>query len=91
MIFDQAIIEEGVGLTVIGMGTAFTLLVVLMAVVMLVGRLSRVASGKVSAGVASRPDEPVADARDKALAAVVAVGAVLEVGASADTLGGDSG
>ena len=68
---DQAIVDQGIRLTAIGIGTAFTLLIVLtlvmyaMAAVAGIGERRRAASG------------PKPGDRDKALAAVVAVNALL--------------
>ena len=68
---DQAIVDQGIRLTAIGIGTAFTLLIVLtlvmyaMAAAAGIGERRRAASG------------PKPGDRDKALAAVVAVNALL--------------
>ena len=68
---DQAIVDQGIRLTAIGIGTAFTLLIVLtlvmyaMAAVTGIGERRRAAAG------------PKPGDRDKALAAVVAVNALL--------------
>ena len=64
---EQAVIDEGVRLTVVGMGTAFALLLVLTLVVTLMGAAFRWAAER---GVV--PEDP--EARDRAVAAAVAVG-----------------
>ena len=64
---EQAVIDEGVRLTVVGMGTAFALLLALTLVVALLGAAFRWAANR---GVA--PDD--LEARDRAVAAAVAVG-----------------
>ena len=64
---EQAVIDEGVRLTVVGMGTAFALLLVLTLVVTLMGAVFRWAANR---GVV--PEDPAA--RDRAVAAAVAVG-----------------
>ncbi len=71
---DQAIVEQGMKLTAIGVGTAFMLLIALtlimyvMAAAAGIGERRRAAAG------------PQSDAREKALAAVVAVNAMLARG-----------
>ena len=66
-VIEQAVIDEGVRLTVVGMGTAFALLLVLTLVVTLMGAAFRWAANR---GVV--PEDP--EARDRAVAAAVAVG-----------------
>ena len=61
-VIEQAVIDEGVRLTVVGMGTAFALLVVLTLIVTLMGAAFRWAAGR---GVAR--EDPAA--RDRAVAA----------------------
>ena len=64
---DQAVIDEGIRLTMVGMGTAFALLLVLTLIVTLMGATFRWAAQR---GVV--PEDP--EARDRAVAAAVAVG-----------------
>ena len=64
---EQAVFDEGVRLTVVGMGTAFALLLVLTLAVALMGAAFRWAANR---GVVT--EDP--DARDRAVAAAVAVG-----------------
>ncbi len=76
---DQQLWQDAAILTGIGMGTAFVLLVVLVIVIVFVGRISptlerRFRNVTESASAASSEDEALA--RDKALAAVVAVTAL---------------
>ncbi len=74
---DQAIVDQGIKLTAIGVGTAFALLIVLtlvmyaMAAVTAIGERRRAAAG------------PKPGDREKALAAVVAVNALLARGEDA--------
>ena len=70
-------IEEGVRLTAIGMGTAAGLLLFLTLLIALVGRFLGSSSGESPAGLTSPPVESASDAHDKGLAAVVAVSAAL--------------
>ena len=74
MTFDAAIVEEALSLTVIGVSTAFALLLVLSAGVWAVGKLfgPKDVSAE-AAGVSS------AEMRDKALAAAIAVSALREI------------
>ena len=65
--------EAGLRLTLVGIGTAFALLFLLMLVMSLMGWLVRRAGG----GAAASGGQTDADPRDRALAAVVAVTAVL--------------
>ena len=71
---DPDIVDQGIKLTAIGVGTAFALLIVLtlvmyaMAAIAGIGERRRAAAG------------PPPDARDKALAAVVAVNALMARG-----------
>ena len=77
-------------LTAIGMGTAFALLLLLTLVIMLVGKLFGPTSRFAIGGDVSTSAESGAEAHDKALAAVVAVGAML--GKSEDVeVAGDAG
>ena len=83
-IIDQAVVEQGAKLTAIGMGTAFAILLLLTLVIMVMGSLA----GRVSRGAAPQAamtsDETSLEVRDRALAAVVAVSAVLENGDAAN-------
>ena len=78
MNFDFDLIRQGLTMTAIGMGAAFGLLLLLMAIVQVtglaIGYQSRRASTKVEAAAA----RVAAESRDKALAAVIAVSALLE-------------
>jgi Na+-transporting methylmalonyl-CoA/oxaloacetate decarboxylase gamma subunit len=69
LILDQAKIEEGLTLTVIGVGTAFALLLVLSVTIWISGKFF--ASDKAA--------EVSTEGRDKALAAAIAVSALLEI------------
>lgn len=71
---DLQIAEDAAILTGIGMGTAFGLLIGLMVVILLM----RALSARIVAGIAERSAVESAEARDKALAGVVAVSALLE-------------
>lgn len=76
---DQQLFQEAAILTGIGMGTAFVLLVVLVVVIVFVGRISATLERRFrkvteSGSAVSSDDEALA--RDKALAAVVAVTAL---------------
>ena len=69
--------EVGLRLTLVGMGTAFALLFLLVLVMSVMGWLVRRTGG---GGQAASRGQADADARDRALAAVVAVTAVLAKG-----------
>ena len=81
MTFDAAIVEEGLSLTVIGVSTAFALLLVLSAGVWAVGKFfgPKVISAE-AAGVSS------AERREKALAVAIAVSALREIRDNSATL-----
>ncbi len=81
MTFDAAIIEEGLNLTVIGVSTAFALLLVLSAGIWVVGRFF--GPKDVTADVS---DASSAEKREKALAAAIAVSALREIRANSATL-----
>ena len=83
--FEQGVASEGVTLTLIGMGTAFGLLLLMMLVIVAVGRVVAVAERRADAPATT--EQPVPE-RDKALAAVVAVSALR--GRRADTAGSPS-
>ena len=70
---DQVILEEAGILTVIGIGTAFGLLLLLMVVVVVV----RLFSGVILEGVARRAARAETESRDRARAAVAAVTAIM--------------
>jgi Na+-transporting methylmalonyl-CoA/oxaloacetate decarboxylase gamma subunit len=80
---DPAIAEEALILTAIGMGTAFAVLVLLLAVILLIGVINRYFNGneEQSETLDSDPhtdDEDVdEEARDRALAAALAVTALI--------------
>ncbi len=88
---DQAIVEQGVRLTAIAMGTAFALLLLLMLVIAVVRRLVAAGSRRDSREAETPPGKPGPDDRDRALAAVVAVSAVLEQREGATVSGGAAG
>ena len=71
---DPAVLQEGLGLTAIGVSTAFALLIVLYAGVWAVGRFL----GPKPLGP-DESDSTAADGRDKALAAAVAVSVLREI------------
>ena len=77
---DPAIAKEAATLTAIGIGTAFVVLLLLLIVILLIGVFNRRISGEVvpSPQLESdlQPDEDDADARDRALAAALAVTAL---------------
>ncbi len=79
--FDAAIIEKGLSLTVIGVSTAFALLLILSAGIWAVGRFF--GPREVSADAA---DSSSAERRDKALAAAIAVSALREIRDNSATL-----
>jgi len=72
---DPAIAEEAMILTAIGMGTAFIVLVLLLVVVSLIGVFNRYVSDDATDSD-SKPEEEDAEARDRALAAALAVTAL---------------
>ena len=79
--FDQALIEQGLTLTAIGMGTAFALLIILSVGIWVVGKFFRPKE--------ESPDEMAqasAAGREKALAAAIAVSALLEIRDNSATL-----
>ena len=71
---DPAVLQEGLGLTAIGVSTAFALLIVLYAGVWAVGRFL----GPKPPGP-DESDSTASDGRDKALAAAVAVSVLREI------------
>ena len=74
MTFDADIIEKGLSLTVIGVSTAFALLIVLSAGVWVVGKFFGPKEDLTEA-----TDTSSAERRDKALAAAIAVSALREI------------
>jgi Na+-transporting methylmalonyl-CoA/oxaloacetate decarboxylase gamma subunit len=78
---DPAIAEEALILTAIGMGTAFVVLVLLLVVILLIGVINRYFNNDddQSTTVDSDPhtDEEDVEARDRALAAALAVTALI--------------
>ena len=76
---DQQLLKDAAILTGIGMGTAFLLLVALSLIVMVIGRLPARFTG--AAESRSTPGDEESTARDKALAAVVAVAALTNAAA----------
>ena len=75
---DPAIAEEALILTAIGIGTAFVVLVLLLVVILLIGVFNRYMQDDppLSATADSQTDEEEAEARDRALAAALAVTAL---------------
>ena len=75
-----AIAEEAAILTAIGIGTAFVVLLLLLIVILLIGVFNRRISGEVAPSPHlesdPQPYEDDADARDRALAAALAVTAL---------------
>ena len=81
MTFDAAIVEEALSLTVIGVSTAFALLLVLSFGVWVVGRFFGPKEPSTEAA-----DSSSAERRDKALAAAIAVSALREIHDNSATL-----
>lgn len=79
--FDAAIVEEGLSLTAIGVGTAFALLLVLSLGVWTVGKFFGPKEEPADAA-----DSSSAERRDKALAAAIAVSALREIRDNSATL-----
>ena len=77
---EPAIAKEAAILTAIGIGTAFVVLLLLLIVILLIGVFNRRISGEVAPSPhlesAPQPYEDDADARDRALAAALAVPAL---------------
>lgn len=82
--------EQGARLTAIGMGTASIILLLLTLVIVVVGRLARWGLRRAAPQAVTAPGEPAPDVRDRALAAVVAVSAMLERREGADELNGEA-
>ena len=80
---DPDVVAEGARLTAIGMVTAFGLLLLLIFVIVAVGRIVGFAERRSRERAQPVPDEAPADVRDKALAAVVAVSALMRQGEQA--------
>lgn len=74
MTFDTAAIEEALGLTAIGVSTAFALLLILSGGIWAVGRFFRPKDE-----TSDRADSSSTERRGKALAAAVAVSALYEI------------
>ena len=85
---EQAIVEQGLELTALAMGTAFASLLLLMLAIAVVRRLVAAGSRSDSKQAETPAGEPAPDDRDRALAAVVAVTAVLEQRDGAAVVGG---
>ena len=75
---DSQLLNDAYMMTAVGFGTAIAMLILLMVVILVGGRLLKALEAR-SAGRAGSDEAPPSDgpARDKALAAVVAVTAVL--------------
>lgn len=84
----QAVFEQAAILTIIGIITAFGLLVLLMAVVSVTGRLSTHVLDRAEREAAEQAFRADAEAHDKAVAAVAAVAALLS--SAGQTEGGDA-
>ena len=78
MNFDYDLIRQGLTLTAIGMGAAFGLLLLLMAIVQVTGLAIGYQSRRASMRVEAAAALAAAESRDKALAAVIAVSVLLE-------------
>ena len=78
MNFDYDLIRQGLALTAIGLGAAFGLLILLMALIQVMGRAIRYQSRRASMRVEAAAARASAESRDKALAAVIAVSVLLE-------------
>jgi Na+-transporting methylmalonyl-CoA/oxaloacetate decarboxylase gamma subunit len=85
---EQVVVDEGIRLTLVGIGTAFALLLLLTLVVALMGVVVReiARTGERSSGGAGKADTEL---RDRALAAVVGVG-IMRARASASAAGDDA-
>ena len=77
MLFDQATLEQGIRLTATGIGTAFSLLLLL---TIMIGTLGKFLGPhrKEAIDVSSPNLSPYSEIRDKALAAAIAVSTLLE-------------
>lgn len=73
---EQSVISEGLILTVIGIGTAFGLLFLMMLVIMGMGRTIAAVEGRLSIGWFRATTTSKVSDRDKALVAAIAVSAV---------------
>ena len=71
--FDQAIIDEGLKLTALGVGTAFALLLFLSLSIWIAGKFLGPKDAQ------DAPDEGSSEQRNKALAASIAVATLLEI------------
>ena len=78
-------------MTGIGVGTAFGLLVLLIIVIILIGRFSKRIVSEPVGNMAAQASEAYSEARDKALAAVIAVTALTGTSARAGGSGDDGG
>ncbi len=77
MTFDQDLVNQGLTLTAIGIGTAFGILIVMMLLIQLMGWLVRIPARR-AARARMAADAAAAESRDKALAAVAAVSALMK-------------
>ena len=80
MAIEQSAVDAGLRLTAIGMGTAFALLLFLSLLVAVIGRVLRSRRARPSDERAAAAGEPGPEQRDRALAAVAAVSALLARG-----------
>ena len=76
MTFDPDIVNQGLTLTVIGIGTAFGLLIVMMALIQLMGWIVRIPARR-AAKARAAAEAAAAESHDKAQAAVAAVSALM--------------
>jgi Na+-transporting methylmalonyl-CoA/oxaloacetate decarboxylase gamma subunit len=83
---DQAVVDEGVRLTLVGIGTAFALLLLLTLMIVLMGGVARLISRR---GAGGARDEAGPEARHKALAAVVGV-SIMREGTGRSEAAGDT-
>ena len=83
--FEQSVISEGVILTLIGIGTAFGLLSLMMLIITAMGRTAAAAAeGRLRIGWFRTGSTSTVSDRDKALAAAVAVSALQRQEAATD-------
>ena len=78
MNLDYDLIRQGLTLTAIGMGAAFGLLLLLMALIQVMGLAIGYQSRRASMRAEAAAARAVVESRDKALAAVIAVSVLLE-------------
>ena len=77
MNFDYDLIRQGLILTAIGMGAAFGLLILLMVLIQIMGLTTGYLTRRASMRLEAAAARAAVETRDKALAAVIAVSALL--------------